>query len=452
MVPVYKNNFVINSRKAVLLCGLFVLFSLVLFASGFWGVVKSAGLNSTAKEASLRETENLIRQKREEIRQIQTKIRDYNSKIKEQQKKARTLKRDIAIYQNRISKNELEIKETQLEIEKSEMEIESIKSEVVIKERKIEKDREMLRDFIKLLYSYEQDSILEVLITKDSLSDFFNEVGAVEYIKNDIFETIVNLRMEREELNSRKQELVEQQEQKEQLIRMKFQQNRSLGELSAQRKKLLEITKGEEKKFQQILDENKKILPFLKSQLRDLQSLGKKIKFNDAISTAKHIGAITGVRPEFLLGILKVESNLGTNVGGGNYKVDMRPRQRPVFEAITRELGYDPNEMPVSKKPRSYKGWGGAMGPAQMMPTTWRVYQNEVAEITGHYPPDPWDLTDAIAAMAVKVSKVQGVTDGDYDAEYKAAGLYFAGRNWRKFLFYPDRVMLYTDLYAKELN
>jgi hypothetical protein len=130
----------------------------------------------------------------------------------------------------------------------------------------------------------------------------------------------------------------------------------------------------------------------------------------------------------------------------------MRPRQRPVFEAITRELGYDPNEMPVSKKPRSYKGWGGAMGPAQMMPTTWRVYQNEVAEITGHYPPDPWDLTDAIAAMAVKVSKVQGVTDGDYDAEYKAAGLYFAGRNWRKFLFYPDRVMLYTDLYAKELN
>jgi len=54
--------------------------------------------------------------------------------------------------------------------------------------------------------------------------------------------------------------------------------------------------------------------------------------------------------------------------------------------------------------------------------------------------------------MAVKVSKVPGVTEGDYNAEYKAAGLYFAGRNWRKFLFYPDRVMLYADLFEQEMS
>jgi membrane-bound lytic murein transglycosylase B len=92
------------------------------------------------------------------------------------------------------------------------------------------------------------------------------------------------------------------------------------------------------------------------------------------------------------------------------------------------------------------------MGPAQMMPKTWMAYRLQVSEITGHYPSDPWDLTDAIASMAVKLARIPGVTEGDYNAEYKAAGMYFAGSNWQRFLFYPDKVMLYTNLYAEELN
>lgn len=452
MNSTHKNNGFLSGRKAVLLRGL-LLFIL------FFGVSMNLLLDETAKssennekELSLEETENLIRQKREEIKQIQQKIDEYNSEIKAQQKKARTLEREMAIYKSRMSKNKLEIKETEVAIEEAEVEMEEIGNKIKKNEKKIEEDKDALRNFIRLLYAYDQDSMLEILMTKNDISDFFNEVSAVESVKNEIFKTIVDLKEEKGELNSRIQELEEQQEQKEQLISMKFQQNKELDELKNQKEELLEITKGEEKKFQQILEENKSILPSLKAQLHDLQSLGEKIKFDDAISAAKHIGAITGVRPAFLLGILKVESNLGANVGGGNYKVDMHSRQRPVFEAITKELGYDPNEMKVSKKPKSYSGWGGAMGPAQMMPTTWRIYQEEISEITGHNPPDPWNLTDALAAMAAKVSKVAGVTSGNYNAEYEAAGLYFAGKNWRKFLFYPDRVMLYTDLYDKELN
>jgi len=448
----YVNSFSINSRKAVLLCG-FVVFALLFFVLVSLEAAGSSDDNSENKEEiNAEETQNLIDQKRGEIKQVQSKINGYNAEIKAKQKEARTLNREVSIYQSRIGKNELEIKETKLAIETAELEVGDIENKIVEGEEKVERDKRMLKNMIKTLYSYEQDSMLEVLMTRNNISDFFNEVNAAKSIENKIFKTIVSLKVEKEELGLRGVELEEQQEEQSQLVQIRYQQNESLDELKVQKKQILEETKGEEKKFQQILEENKQVLPALKAQLMDLQSLGTKIKFDDAFSAAEYIGSMTGVRPAYLLAILKKESSLGTNVGGGTYQVDMSPRQWATFEAITAELGYDPNEMPVSKKPRSYSGWGGAMGPAQMMPTTWRVYQNEVSEITGNRPSDPWDLTDAIASMAVKVSKVPGVTEGDYNAEYEAAGLYFAGRNWRKFLFYPNQVMLYAGLYEEKLS
>ena len=447
------NSFSVNSRKAVLLCG-FVILTLLFFALITMKIAKSSDDNSNSKEDAGTEEEN--RQKIEEIRaeiqQVQSKVNGYNAEIKSKQKDARTLEREMSIYQSRIGKNELEVKETKLAIEAADLEVEDLGSRITEGEERMKKDKEVLKNMIKILYSYEQDSMFQIFMSRNNISDFFNEVGAVESVKDKIFETIVDLKIEREESKLRQEELEEQQEDQAQLIEMRYLQNESLDDLKDQKKQILEETKGEEKKFQQILEENKQILPALKAQLMDLQSLGTKIKFDDAFSAAEYIGSMTGVRPAYLLAILKKESSLGTNVGGGTYQVDMSPRQRATFEAITAELGYDPNEMPVSKKPRSYSGWGGAMGPAQMMPTTWRVYQNEVSEITGNRPSDPWDLTDAIASMAVKVSKVPGVTEGDYNAEYEAAGLYFAGRNWRKFLFYPNQVMLYAGLYEEKLS
>ena len=70
----YVNNFSINSRKAVLLCG-FVVFVLLFSALISLETVRSSDDNSeNEKEVSAEETGNLINQKREEIKQVQNKI------------------------------------------------------------------------------------------------------------------------------------------------------------------------------------------------------------------------------------------------------------------------------------------------------------------------------------------------------------------------------------------
>ena len=114
---------------------------------------------------------------------------------------------------------------------------------------------------------------------------------------------------------------------------------------------------------------------------------------------AKAIGDITGVRPAFLMAILKQESNLGKNTGTAHYidaytcngkhdvNDDYIQSQIQEFLSITESLGRDPETTLVSACP-GY-GTGGAMGPAQFMPLTWKGYVDDVTEITGHAAPDP---------------------------------------------------------------
>ncbi|MFZ2970408.1 MAG: lytic murein transglycosylase, partial [Minisyncoccia bacterium] len=290
---------------------------------------------------------------------------------------------------------------------------------------------------------------------------------------DEIFKTIVSLKAEKEGLIAKEIELEDAQVQQQKLIEVRDQQNNRLEELKKQKDELLTFTKGEERKFQQVLEENKNILPSLRAQLYDLQILGDKIKFDDAFSSAKYIGSSIGVRPEYLLGILKVESDLGKNTGSGNWNDDMyrcylklskiystrkehfikrANDEKNAYMTIVTGLNIDPDSVKVSREP-TY-GCGGAMGPAQFIPTTWLSYDKKISEITGHYPSNPWDLTDAMTAMALYVSTTPGVVEGNYDAEYKAACKYLTGKTEcsGKLKFYPNDVMYWAGWYEKLIN
>ncbi len=473
----YVNNFSINSRKAVMLCG-FVIFVLLFSALISLEIVKSSNDNLENKEEVKTEEENKqkIEEIKKEMQQVQGKINETNAEIKTKQKEARTLNREMSIYESRINKNELEVKETKLAIEVAELEVEDLGNKITEGEERMKKDKEVLKNMIKVLYSYEQESMLEIFVAGNDMSDFFSKVNAVESVKDKIFKTIVDLKIEKEESELRQEELEEQQEDQSQLIQMRHQQNESLDELKDQKKQILEETKGEEKKFQQILEENKQILPALRAQLYDLQSLGEKIEFDDAISAAEYASSVTGVRREFILAIFQVETRWGTFEGAGNWEDDMykcylrlseiaRTQKRKeyyvkraeteknAFLSIVNRLGLDPNSAKVSKEP--VYGCGGAMGFAQFMPSTWLAYEQRVSDITRHYPPNPWNLGDALVTMAVKVSDIPGVVGGDYKAEREAAGRYFGGGAWYKNSYainYANRVMIFADLYEKELS
>ncbi|MCX6712575.1 MAG: lytic murein transglycosylase, partial [Candidatus Vogelbacteria bacterium] len=154
------------------------------------------------------------------------------------------------------------------------------------------------------------------------------------------------------------------------------------------------------------------------------------------------------------------ESNLGENIGtcnrptdpaSKNYKAVMKPeRDIGPFEKICKALGIDPVGQPVSCPYRG--GYGGAMGPAQFIPSTWAGMASAVTAVTGNKPPNPWDPRDAFTASGLYLRDL-GASAKTYSAERKAALRYYSGGNWSlaKNAFYGDEVMAIAAKYDKQI-
>jgi membrane-bound lytic murein transglycosylase B len=117
---------------------------------------------------------------------------------------------------------------------------------------------------------------------------------------------------------------------------------------------------------------------------------------------------------------LTQESALGANVGkcyltdattgyGINSKTNavMKNTMKPTrdvqpFIKITESLGMDWKKTLISCPIAGVAGWGGAMGPAQFIASTWQSIAHKVAAITGSS--NPWNARDSIVGSATYLS------------------------------------------------
>ena len=174
--------------------------------------------------------------------------------------------------------------------------------------------------------------------------------------------------------------------------------------------------------------------------LRDAEA----IPFEKALAYAQQASKVTGIRPAFLLAILTQESALGKNVGScylsdtntgagvstksGNVFSNVMNPNRDVssFLDITRSLGLDPMKTLISC-PQSV-GWGGAMGPAQFIASTWMLLKDRIAKALGVGIPNPWSPPDAFMASAMYLTDL-GAYAGSYTGEKNAACRYYSGKS-----------------------
>ena len=111
-------------------------------------------------------------------------------------------------------------------------------------------------------------------------------------------------------------------------------EKKRIEERESERKSLLKITKGKEAEYQKVLQAKQKDAATIRSQLFLLTG-SPDIPFEKAVELANKAFQKTGVRPAFLLGVIAEESNLGANVGTGNWRVDLShskcAKQRQAF-------------------------------------------------------------------------------------------------------------------------
>ncbi len=395
--------------------------------------------------------EELKAKLQQELAQIEAQIKEQEKLIKNISSERRSLERDIKLIDAEIRKSELAIKKRDYAIAKLQEDIRKLNNKLGDLDEKLKRSKESLAQILRRTQEMDDYSIVELILSKDKLVEMFDEAARLQSIKKALKQLFKEIEDTKTNINERKKVLEEKKEEENRLRALQALEKAKIERKKQEKKRILRITKGKESEYKKILEYQRRTAADIRAQLFALRDT-KGIKFGDAYKYAKEASAYTGVAPALILAILTQETNLGKNLGTGNWRVDMNPKDRPIFKELMEELGFDPDKMPVSKKP--WYGWGGAMGPAQFIPRTWLLYKDRIAKATGENPPNPWNPRTAFFATAL-LMKDNGAAAGTREAERLAALRYFAG--WKNatnpaYAFYGDGVMELRDKYQRQID
>ncbi|MDP2910363.1 MAG: lytic murein transglycosylase [bacterium] len=369
------------------------------------------------------------------------KIEEDLTKTGEEKK---TLENKIYSLKKKIQNLDYQINQSNLIIKDLKFQIEDTEDSIGNTSLKIEDSKQKLANILRNIYEEDQKPLIEILVSGDSISNFFDNLVSLERLNSKSKELLQNIKLLKTNLENQKESLDEEKQDLENIVEIQTVQKQQSSQSKKEQEYYLELTEQEYQKYLAEKQEVDQKAAEIRARIFELIGVPKAPTFGEAYEIAKYVESITGVRPAFLLAVLTQESNIGKNVGqcylknietgaGEVIKTStaisrvMKPtRDVQPFLTITKELGRDSFSTPVSC-PMSY-GWGGAMGPAQFIPSTWMIYRDRLRDIMGE-PADPWSIKDSFLAAALYLADY-GAAKQTPEGEFNAALSYFAGPGW----------------------
>lgn len=370
--------------------------------------------------------------------QLQAQLDAAQQQLAQASSQKQSLQTEISKLNAQISVLTTQIKSLQASIDETGLEIGQTQAAIDDAQHKISDHQDALSSALRETARNDLQPLSLILLESGTLSDFFDKVHDIQRTQDSLSTAIQSISDLRDQLTAQQSQLEQQQTSMEQIKALQVAQSRQLATVKTDKSQLLKVTQGQESKYQQLVKTTKTNLQRLQEQIYYLQQNG--VSAEDAVKFGQLAAIGAGIRPEYLIAELEQESALGANVGkcyivdttsgatrritnGQVYSRGIHPtRDLPLFLQITAELNRDPMQTPVS----CGSGWGGAMGAAQFLPSTWMGYRSQVATISGHALPDPWNIEDAFVAAAAKLSK-DGANSQDRAGEIAASKRYYCG-------------------------
>ncbi len=403
-----------------------------------------------------------------ELQNVERQILTQQRLVEDKQTERQSLERDISIIEGEINKARLGIQARGVAIEQLTDQIGEKEVVLEILAEKLTKQKDSLANLVRQSALLEEHSLVEVMLSKKSFSEFFTDVAVFQSIKESLNESLGILHEISRDTVQQKSTLENKQETEAEMKRIQELEKQGIEKKEREKGQILTVTKGEEKTYQALLSSQRQTAAQLRNALFELLGGGGSIPLPEAIELAQYASKVTGVDAAMILGILQQETELGSNLGGclftdnSSARPVMHPdRDEPVFLAIANILGFDPYTRTVScplVRNGTRIGWGGAMGPSQFIPSTWAMYggiknygngweydksADAIRSINGGSgPSSPFVNQDAFIATALLLR--DNGANGSYSGDRLASLRYYAGwggaTNPANF-FYGDSVM-----------
>jgi peptidoglycan hydrolase CwlO-like protein len=384
-----------------------------------------------------------------ELLDLENQIKQLQGTITQTQTQKNSLSRDITLLNQKITQSKLKIQSHNKAISKLNENIAKKNLTISELDTKVERQKESMSQIMRKTKYLDEQSLIAFGLQSKSISTFFEDMDSFQSINRSLTQSFEDIRQTKSELEKAKEELLEEKDEEtakklaQELEKKKVESNQK------EKNSLLAITKNQEAEYKKVLSEREKEAGRIRAKLFELRDASS-ISFGQAYDYALVASKTTGIRPALILAILMQESSLGVNVGacylkdyntgeglsiknGTSKPRTMSPtRDVPVFTSLMSQLGRDPLKTPVSCWIPMYSGgnpigWGGAMGPSQFIPSTWKLFEKRIENITGSSKADPWNPRDAIIATALYLADL-GAKAGNESSERNAACRYYSGR------------------------
>ncbi len=376
-----------------------------------------------------------------QLAQIEAELNDLLAKQAAQKQQTGTLKSDVDYLNAQINALKVKIKARALVIAQLKVDIIDKTNTITSLSSKIDREHASLAQLLRNTNEFDENNLVNLILSNDSISNFYSDLESYNSIKDAVKSSVDVINGVKKQTEVVRQGLEQQQNAETDAKAELESAQKTIAKSEADKAQLLAISKQKESAYQELAAQKKAQADRIRSALFSLAGVSTKIEFGTALSYANDVQAKMGVDPAFLLAIITQESNLGSNVGqcyltdtqnGGGVNVStgkfwsnlMHPtRDVPIFLAITSDFSFNAFKTAVSCPIAGAGGYGGAMGPAQFIPSTWKLFSDRLHSLLG-YEANPWAPKDAFMASGMYLSDLGGVGTSQ-SAQNRAACKYY---------------------------
>ena len=367
------------------------------------------------------------------------------SQLNAQKAKSSTIASDVALLDSLIKKAAQQIDIKNQIIRQLGTQINQKQNTIETLSEKLNREQDSLAQILRKKNEIDNTTLTEMLLANQKVSEFFLDIDNFQTI-NKAVQNSVNIITGVRTSTAEEKDALEQKKLEQANLKNQIEADKKKTESQkADKNVLLANSQAQEKSYADLLAQKKAQAAKISAALFKFKG-GQGIPFGDAYRYAKEASVSTGVRPAFILAILKQESNYGQYDGGcvltdttsgSGKRVStgeiipnaIKPtRDLAPFIQIVKDLGFSVYEQQFScpmKINGAYSGYGGAVGPSQFIPSTWNLFKTRI-EAALHVPhANPWNPEHAIMATALYMKDLGAQSQA---AERDAACKYYSGR------------------------
>lgn len=373
-------------------------------------------------------------------------IEQWTATLNATKQQSASYARDVTALTAKINVAQANIKAKNTAISSLSKDIAVKQTQINILDNKITKSKSAIANILRKTNDINSYSLPEAILSDKDLSEFFVDIDTYTSTNEALDELLLELGTNRALTEAQKVEL-DRQRQTQAAAKAQIEAAKREVEVANNEKKtLLAQSQSAEKTYSQVLADRQAKAAKIKAVLFPLLDSTGPIQFGTALQYAKAAETQTGVRAAFILGIFATESGravdgtFGKYVGNclltnnpkkgdgkgkntGTYIAQVMKGSRDVdpFTDIVTKLGLDPYSQAVSCPQAG--GYGGAMGPAQFIASTWKLMEPKLTRALGKDNPNPWNPADAFMAAGFYLADL-GASGKTFETERKAAHRY----------------------------